>query len=344
MSSELRRDRRRGAALLLAVALLLCVAPAGCFSYTPEPRVQYVELSTDPPGLPIATVEEDEVRSRGQAPVVVEQRYTAFIKHFRRWHWIWPVLFAGATAGSIVWWAKGKSDDVGPRMTTLLSLLGLALTVTFDALSEKESGRIGRIEPSMLALEIRAPSGEVIKHRLALSSSMSRWKHTIKIKNEEIAGPSSAPASRPRAPLPPLPRGTVVAAFELEDHANQLSLAVQSQLSGRLVAQLAALGLTMVPRERIRSYLEEVAIGLRCFPGTCHEQVGRAVGARKTLWTRLQRLGAGCLLRGDLYDVGNTTPERTATVPTACSDSALQGGIDELARRLGASSGDLKAP
>jgi hypothetical protein len=344
MSGELRRDRRTGAALLLAVAVL-CVAPAGCFSYTREQRVQYVELATDPPGLPIATVEgEDEPLPRGRTPVLVEQRYTAFIKHFRRWNWIWPVLFAGATAGSIAWWAKGKSDDVGPRMATLLSVLGLALAVTFDALAEKESGRVGRIEPSILSLEIRPPGGEVVKRRVGLSASASRWKHTIKIADGELAGPASGPVSRPAPPPPPLPRRTVVAAFELEDHANLLSLAVQAQLSGRLVARLAELELTMVPRDRIRIYLEEAATGLRCFPGTCQAQVGRAVGARKTLWTRLQRLGTGCLLRGDLYDLGGATPERTATVPTGCSDAALLAGIDELARRIGASSGDLKAP
>ena len=334
-SPEEQVNRRAGAGLLLAVALL-AVAPAGCFSYVKQERVQQIEIETDPPGLPIATRDEEDVVPRGQTPVVVEQRYTAFIQRFRRWHWIWPVLFTAATTGSITWWAKSSSDDAGPRVATLLSILSLGIAVTADALCEKATGRVGRVEPAGINLEITPPGRLPETHRVALKYEPGRWKHTIKI--ADVAGPTSAPA------LPPLPRGTVLAVFELEDHAGVLAEGTPAQLTVRLAGQLAALDLTVVPDAELRSQLESGSGRLRCFPGTCHGEVGRAVGARKTLWTRLQRLGGACALRGNLYEGGSTMVERTAAVSTDCSAGALPRAVDELARRIGGRAGDLAPP
>ena len=110
-------------------------------------------------------------------------------------------------------------------------------------------------------------------------------------------------------------------------------LALNEYLSSRVAG---AKYYTVVPRDQVAQALvqQKVKQQAPCY-GSCQVKLGVAVGATKMIQTKVRRVGKGCTLVSDLYDLGLETMEKSETVKDlACTEEGLMTGIETVAARL----------
>lgn len=93
---------------------------------------------------------------------------------------------------------------------------------------------------------------------------------------------------------------------------------------------------TVVPRDQVARALVEQKVKQQapCY-GSCQVKLGGAVGATKIIQTKVRRIGKGCTLVADVYDLGTETMEKSETVKDlACTEENLMVGIETVAARL----------
>ena len=129
------------------------------------------------------------------------------------------------------------------------------------------------------------------------------------------------------------------AVFDIEDAAGITKPKTIAQLTEYLAAKLTqSAGFNVVPRDQLRSRLaaEKRKSYKDCYKQRCQIELGKAMAAQKSLATKLLRIGGQCAFTSLLYDLKSETTDRAASAKTACSESALLSGIDELAKQLAA--------
>jgi hypothetical protein len=142
-----------------------------------------------------------------------------------------------------------------------------------------------------------------------------------------------AQAAAVRAPA----KAAIVAIFDVQDPSKQFQATTLDQLTEYLASRVAQVArLQVVPRDQLRTRLaaEKRDSYKQCFDQSCQIELGKAMAAQKSLATKLLRVGTQCAMTANLYDLKKETVEKAATARTACSDDALMGGVDEIARQL----------
>jgi hypothetical protein len=68
--------------------------------------------------------------------------------------------------------------------------------------------------------------------------------------------------------------------------------------------------------------------------------LGKALAARKTLATKILKVGRRCAITSTMYDLKTETADASALVKTNCDADSLLDSMDRVARQL--SAGDLR--
>jgi hypothetical protein len=139
------------------------------------------------------------------------------------------------------------------------------------------------------------------------------------------------------APTPGRPRSVIVAVFDIEDQSGRIGASTLAQLTEYLAARLTQVcGYKVIPRDQLRERLvkQKRESYRQCFDQRCQIELGKAMAAEKSLATKLIRAGKACALTSMLYDLRSEATERAATVKTECTEEALLGGMEQLAKQL----------
>jgi TolB-like protein len=146
------------------------------------------------------------------------------------------------------------------------------------------------------------------------------------------------PAPVPAAQAP----GDVVAVFDVQDSTGRHRPDTLDSLSEYLATKMTeAASFQVVPRSQIRARLvaEKTASYKECFEQACQIELGKAVAARKSLSTRVLRIGDRCVLTATLFDLKSESAERAASAPNDCSAEGLMKAVDSVAAQLGGAGG-----
>ncbi|MBN2498828.1 MAG: hypothetical protein JXR96_29825 [Deltaproteobacteria bacterium] len=167
---------------------------------------------------------------------------------------------------------------------------------------------------------------------------------------EPPAGPAPAPAAAPAPPAPAPARAAegapIVAVFDLERKGVELRRAALDRLTDLLTSRLAASGaFRLVPRQQIT---ERLAAQKResyrpCYDESCQVEIGRELAAGKSLAARVLKVGSGCVLTLNLYDLRTATLERASSVEGGCDEGAVADMIGRASRELAAGAAPRKA-
>ena len=129
----------------------------------------------------------------------------------------------------------------------------------------------------------------------------------------------------------------VVAVMDIRFDGVKLTDSVIIALNEYLSSRIAgAKHYTVVPRDQVTRALVEQKVKQQsdCY-GSCRVKLGQAVGATKTIQTKVRRIGKACTLVSDLYDLEMETMEKSETVKDlACTEEGLMVGIETVAARL----------
>ena len=313
-------------------ALLAAVSLSGCFYLVKEERVGRIEVRTIPPGAAISTEGDGgELTPRGQAPVSLETRYTASIRRFRHWAWIWPALALAGTGGGI---ALTRSESYSSAGSVLggLSVVGVLVSTILCVIGEGEHGTVKSTDPESLIVVAQLPGRPPRRHTVSLLAARRL--------TTEAALSALPPASRPAAAdaprHAPLPRGTVVAVFDVNDLTGRLSEDERRRLTTGLNDRIFAQGLGVVPIERLHARIARLGVQRwACYPGSCQSIAAQPL-ANKALDTRIRRSGRECTITGALYGVWGGAAERRATTSGPCTVGELLQGLERIAAQLAA--------
>jgi hypothetical protein len=183
--------------------------------------------------------------------------------------------------------------------------------------------------------QAKKPEGEH-QPREIISDGDAPWSAGTKAAERVFVDPAAPePISESRArPLSSSSNDVVVAVFDVQDPAGQLSERVVDQLTEYLATRVTeALAFRVVPREQVRArLLEQKAASFRpCFHESCQIELGKALAAKKALSTKLLRLGRTCALTSTLYDLKTETAEAAASAKSSCGESDLLAALDRVA-------------
>ncbi|MBW2736878.1 MAG: hypothetical protein JRH20_31225 [Deltaproteobacteria bacterium] len=185
------------------------------------------------------------------------------------------------------------------------------------------------------------------RNKTLVASVRAEWGYDVSGQNEAelltgmLAELPRAAASggrgRGRAILSPSVKGMIVAVFDIEDRVGLLDAKTRGQLTEYLAAGVTRFaGYQVVPRDQLRRRLaaEKRKSYKLCVEQRCQIELGKAVAAKKSLATKLLKVGKQCAFTALLYDLRTETTERAAQVRTACDQDALLGGVEKLAKQL----------
>lgn len=157
--------------------------------------------------------------------------------------------------------------------------------------------------------------------------------------------PGTAPPPGGRTEDPVAPAGAI-AVFEIEDSSRTFDDDTLEQLTEYLAAKVTELlQEPVVPREELRArLLAEKSRGYRdCTDQRCRIELGRALAARRSLSTKILRVGDTCAMTIALHDLETELAERAASTRTACREEDLLFGLDRMVEQLGGLGGQATA-
>lgn len=152
-----------------------------------------------------------------------------------------------------------------------------------------------------------------------------------------LAAPAAAAPPTAAAKPPPRVAKAVVAVFDIEDTARQLSQEELRQLGDYLATQLAnTRHFSVVPRGQLRAQIvaQKTESYRTCFDETCQIEIGKAMAAQKSLATKLLKVGGRCAIIANLYDLRREATEAAASVHTDCASQSLLAGVEQLVQKL----------
>lgn len=131
-------------------------------------------------------------------------------------------------------------------------------------------------------------------------------------------------------------KGNAVAVFDLQLRRIRLRASVRSALSDYLAAQLAARGLSLVPRSQLKKRLrrQKRASYRSCYDQSCQIEIGRELAAQKSVASQVMRIGKRCVVTLTLYDLRTATSERATTAKGRCSESGIMSALTSAAAQL----------
>ncbi|MBW2731170.1 MAG: hypothetical protein JRH20_02190 [Deltaproteobacteria bacterium] len=131
-------------------------------------------------------------------------------------------------------------------------------------------------------------------------------------------------------------KGNAIAVFDLQLRRLRLSASVRGALSDYLAAQLAARGLSIVPRSQLKKRLRRKrrASYRLCYDQSCQIEIGRELAAQKSVSSQVMRIGKRCVVTLTLYDLRTATSERAATAHGRCNESGIMNALTSAAVQL----------
>lgn len=249
-------------------------------------------------------------------------------------------VFKGTTSRNLSYYSRYffRLEDAGGKV----EILGVGLPV-LD----------GRVSCPAGAKPLVACRVERLTHKRGktlVASVRAEWGYDISGKNEaesltgmlvEVSrgdgGLDVKVASKSAASAPPARKGMIVAVFDIEDRVGLLSAKTRGQLTEYLAAGVTRFaGYQVVPRDQLRRRLaaEKRKSYKLCVEQRCQIELGKALAAKKSLATKLLKVGKQCAFTALLYDLRTEATERAAQVRTACDQDALLGGVEKLAKQL----------
>jgi hypothetical protein len=226
-------------------------------------------------------------------------------------------------------------DDRDPVLEARLSAEVSGSTNNLESRTVLEILHGGRVVDRV---EVMTPiAGTYLKAELYPEFAAVRLTNAMSASAPLLALKLDNPLPKP-PPLPlPADRGTVVAAFDVLDPAEQLDPDARDQLSEYVTVRVTqAMGVRIVPRAQLRERLLQAKKESyqACVDQECQIELGKALAAEKILAPKLIRLGETCVLTATLFDLRTETAETAASVKTKCGKDALLSGVDALVESL----------
>jgi hypothetical protein len=130
----------------------------------------------------------------------------------------------------------------------------------------------------------------------------------------------------------------VIAVFNVEDRTGKLSERERRQLTDYLTSKVAEGGMFLVvPSDRVRERLrrQKVESYKECYDQRCQIELGRELAAKKSLSTRITRLGSACIVTAVLFDLRKAASEQAASMEGPCTIEGLVKSIESVVNKLG---------
>ncbi len=134
----------------------------------------------------------------------------------------------------------------------------------------------------------------------------------------------------------------IIAVFDVDDATGDLAPEILDQLTDYLATRLGEGGrFRIIPRADIRErlYDSKRESYRTCYDEECQIELGRDLAASKTLSAKILRLGQGCNLALQMYDLRRAVTEATANARVSCEVENLMEAIDRAVDYLKGSSG-----
>lgn len=128
----------------------------------------------------------------------------------------------------------------------------------------------------------------------------------------------------------------VVAVFEIKAANTQLEQSLTTGLSDMLSNRLAGCGYRVIPREQIKQQIRKLQKKSyeKCHDTACQIELGRELAARKSIMTKLTKVGQKCVLSASLYDLKSAATQTATQKKGTCDEDALLEIVDQVADNL----------
>jgi iron(II)-dependent oxidoreductase len=132
----------------------------------------------------------------------------------------------------------------------------------------------------------------------------------------------------------------IVAVFDIEDtREKKVQLAPEKlrSLTDYLSNKLAIGGkFKIVPRANVYGALQakKSESYKECYDEACQIEIGKEVAAQKSLATKIDQLGAECIVTSTLFDLRQSATENSASYRGPCGQSELLTAVEQIAARL----------
>jgi len=330
---------------------------SGCASVVQEQREVSIPIRIDPEGGDLSRNSWNGLEPLGKSPYTLRVPYEAKVRRFNHWWWLGPGISAVTlgTGIAIGGFATGTTPDGTSTVTAntsaanrtqtqnagaalaALSILSLMVFLPVCIYGEYQHGSLAeqpRIDSVFVTASMPGYLDQIVELKpLQPGSGIIRLA-----KSERAAG--SPLVQAPAAPQ--AARGDIVAVFDVQDSTGTHRADTLESLSEYLATKVTESGgLQVVPRSQIRARLvtEKTASYKECYEQACQIELGKAVAARKSLSTRLLRIGERCVLTATLYDLKSESAERAASAPNDCTPEGLLKAVDSVASQLGGARG-----
>jgi hypothetical protein len=308
------------------VAVVVSFSLGGCYSVTHEERVRKIQISTSPQGALVW--EKDALAPLGHAPLTLEKKFDATIRHFRKWLWFMPAVSAagvGSGFGLYIASKEGSARRSGGVALGVVSFFASVATLLVCIIGHAEDHKIATATPATVTVVVQLPGKPRRQHAIDLNPRSGKDEITL----------LAMPSRTGKPPLPPLPPRSRVAVFDVEDLTGRLTGAELDQLTRYLAERVAAQALYTVPRDELRrAVVRAGAEGLRCYAGTCQQDAASLARASRVLATKVRRIDGRCVITATLYNTYVSVAEGSVSTRAECTGASLRQGMERLAAYL----------
>ncbi len=324
-------------------ALLAVLFSFGCATSYTEQRVQPVRVVTNPSRAWVYQKDEKGEHVLGQAPLVARTRYQVVKKKLNPW-W-WAVVGGTAVVAGVGVAFYNSNSDAGKYVTYAGSAaLGLSLMAWYFL--QRWIGGETPAEPREVTLGARL-DGYLEQQTSLMIPGQDRSLSLV------LPPDPAHPPKPQQRPAPPALHAAsipatdsshpVLAVFDVQDASGKMRAKALDQLTEYLAARLTQVTrFRILPRDQIHARLAQQKRGSyrKCYDESCQIELGKALAARKTLATKILKVGRRCAITSTMYDLQTETADISALVKTDCDADSLLDSMDRVARQL--SAGDYR--
>ena len=321
-------------------ALLAVLFSFGCATTYTEQRVQPVRVVTNPSRAWVYQKDEKGEHVLGQAPLVARTRYQVVKKKLNPW-W-WAVVGGTAVVAGVGVAFYNSNSDAGKYVTYAGSAaLGLSLMTWYFL--QRWIGGETPAEPREVTLGARLDG--YLEQQTSLMIPGQDSSVSLVLPPDPAHPPRPRPATVARAAFTPSAGSSrqVLAVFDVQDASGKMRAGALDQLTDYLAARLTQVTrFRILPRDQIHARLAQQKKGSyrKCYDESCQIELGKALAARKTLATKILKVGRRCAITSTMYDLKTETADASALVKTDCDADSLLDSMDRVARQL--SAGDFR--